>query len=50
VGSTANLPTWYLYPAGATGPGSAVCPALPAGETRLTTAGNAYKIQGFTVG
>lgn len=42
VGSTANLPTWYLYPAGATWPGSAGCPALPAGETRLTTAGNAY--------
>ncbi|WP_433379485.1 hypothetical protein ACQPZX_13565 [Actinoplanes sp. CA-142083] len=42
IGSSANLPTWYLYPAGATNPGAAGCPALPAGETRLTTANNAY--------
>lgn len=42
VGSTANLPTWYLHLPGATWPGSAGCPALPAGETRLTTAGNTY--------
>ncbi|GIH15223.1 right-handed parallel beta-helix repeat-containing protein [Rugosimonospora africana] len=42
IGSSANLPTWVLDPAGATWPGSAGCPALPAGETRLTTAGNTY--------
>ena len=42
VGSTANLPTWVLFPAGASYPGGTGCPALPSGETRLTTAGNYY--------
>jgi hypothetical protein len=42
IGSSADLPTWYLSPTGATWPGSAGCPALPAGETRLTTARNTY--------
>lgn len=42
TGSTANLPTWYLHLPGPTWPGAAGCPALPAGETRLTTAGNTY--------
>jgi hypothetical protein len=42
LGSSANLPTWVLDPAGATWAGSAGCPALPSGETRLTTAGNVY--------
>jgi hypothetical protein len=42
IGSTANLPVWSLSPAGATWPGSAGCPPLPAGESRLTTAGNVY--------
>jgi hypothetical protein len=42
VGSSANLPTWYLNPTGATWPGDSGCPALPAGETRLTTANNTY--------
>ncbi|MFF5292053.1 right-handed parallel beta-helix repeat-containing protein [Paractinoplanes globisporus] len=42
IGSSANLPTWYLYPAGATWAGAPGCPALPAGETRLTTANNTY--------
>lgn len=42
VGSTENLPVWYLSPGGATWPGSTGCPALPAGETRLITAGNTY--------
>jgi hypothetical protein len=41
-GSSGNLPVWVLDPAGATWPGSAGCPALPSGETRLTTAGNTY--------
>ncbi|MEO3924469.1 right-handed parallel beta-helix repeat-containing protein [Micromonosporaceae bacterium B7E4] len=42
VGSTANLPAWLITPAGATYKGAAVCPALPAGEVRLTTANNTY--------
>jgi hypothetical protein len=42
VGSTARLPEWLLSPEGATWPGAPGCPDLPAGETRLTTAGNSY--------
>ncbi|MEU4427253.1 right-handed parallel beta-helix repeat-containing protein [Actinoplanes sp. NPDC024001] len=42
IASTANLPTWLIHPAGATYPGGTGCPALPAGEVRLTTAGNQY--------
>ena len=40
--SSTHLPTWYLSPGGATWPGGTGCPALPAGETRLTTANNTY--------
>jgi len=40
--STERLPAWLLSPEGATWPGAAGCPALPIGETRLTTAGNSY--------
>jgi hypothetical protein len=42
IGSTANLPTWYLNPPGASYAGGSGCPALPAGEARLTTANNTY--------
>ncbi|SCL72625.1 Right handed beta helix region [Micromonospora citrea] len=42
IGSTANLPVWLLTPPGPTYKGAAACPALPAGEVRLTTANNAY--------
>ncbi|SDS94364.1 hypothetical protein [Actinoplanes derwentensis] len=42
TGSSANLPTWYLNPAGATWAGATGCPPLPTGETRLTTANNTY--------
>jgi hypothetical protein len=43
VNSTDRLPAWLLSPdGGATWPGAPGCPALPAGETRLTTAGNSY--------
>jgi hypothetical protein len=42
VGSSARLPEWLLSPEGATWPGAPGCPKLPAGETRLTTAGNSY--------
>lgn len=37
-----KLTTWVLSPGGATWAGSAGCPALPRGEVRLITAGNAY--------
>jgi hypothetical protein len=39
---SANLPAWYLTGGDATWAGSVGCPPLPAGEVRLTTAGNAY--------
>lgn len=42
VNSTDRLPAWLLSPGGATWSGAPGCPALPAGETRLTTAGNSY--------
>jgi hypothetical protein len=44
VGSSGNLPSWYLspYPNDMTWAGAAGCPALPTGETRLTTANNTY--------
>jgi hypothetical protein len=42
IGSTDNLPAGYLAPAGATYPAPEGCPALPEGESRLTTAGNHY--------
>lgn len=42
LNGSADLPVWYLQPEGATWPGPAGCPALPAGETRLITAGNTY--------
>ena len=42
IGSTANLLRVYASPSGDTWPGSAGCPALPAGETRVTESGNTY--------
>ncbi len=42
IGSSGNLPTWYLHPAGATWPGGPDCPQLPIDEVRLTTAYNTY--------
>lgn len=37
-----RLPAWQLVPAGATYKGGADCPALPAGEVRLTAVNNTY--------